>query len=53
MDTLSQDFKRLAFRQDLSRIAPIGETVLTFDFWHAQTTSGDFAQRLRKVGASR
>jgi hypothetical protein len=53
MDTVPEDFKRRAFRQDLPRSAPAGETALSPDVSRAHTTSGGSPQSPRTVGAAR
>jgi hypothetical protein len=53
VDTVPEDFIRRAFRQDLSRSAPAGETALSPDFLHAHTMSGGLPQRPRTVPAPR
>ncbi len=53
MDIVPEDFKRRAFRQDLSRCAPAAEEAPSPDFLLAHATSGGFRQRPRTVPAPR
>jgi hypothetical protein len=53
VDTVPEDFKRRSFRQDLPRSALAGETALSPDFLHADTTSGGLPQSPRTVQAPR
>ncbi len=53
MDTVPEDFKRGAFRQDLSRSASAGETALSPDVSRAPATGGGSPKSPRTVPTPR